>query len=68
MLVIYALIQLIFLYVFADRHVKNYKYYCLEVIKLSILTCFLNLRKYVPCFTNDCVVGYGFYMDGIMMS
>ena len=50
MLVIYALIQLIFLYVFADRHVKNYKYYCLEVIKLSILTCFLNLKERCSMF------------------
>ena len=33
MLVFYALIQLIFLYVFADMHVYNYKYYCLEVVK-----------------------------------
>ena len=45
MLVIYALIQLIFLYVFADRHVKSYKYYCLEVVKPSILTCFLKSKE-----------------------
>ena len=49
-LVIYALIQLIFIYVFADRHVKNYKYYCLEVVKPRIFTCFLKSKERCSMF------------------
>ena len=49
-LVICALIQLIFLYVFADRHVQNYKYYCLEVVKPSNITCFLKSKERFSMF------------------